>query len=90
MFAEDRLRAATERMELTRAFGERVRDLRRAAGLSATQLADNCRLSPSTISKVELARGEPRLSLILTLCQGLGLSPNSLLSGLPVPQARRR
>jgi hypothetical protein len=42
-------------------------------------------ISASTISKTELARGEPRLSRILILCDGLDVSPDALIGGLPVP-----
>jgi transcriptional regulator with XRE-family HTH domain len=87
--AEQRLRAASERMMLTRAFGEKLRGLRVAAGLNRKQLAHKCRLSPSTISKTELGRSEPSLSLILIFCDGLRVSPNALIGGLPVPQERR-
>jgi transcriptional regulator with XRE-family HTH domain len=76
-------------MMLMRAFGEKLRHLRVAAGLSRAQLAGKCRISPSTVSKTELGHSEPRLSLILILCDGLDLSPNALIGELPVPQERR-
>jgi transcriptional regulator with XRE-family HTH domain len=77
-------------MELLRAFGEKVRDHRKAAGLSIRGLATRCRLSSSTISKTELAtRGEPSLSLILVLRAGLAISPDVLLGDLPIPPRRR-
>jgi DNA-binding XRE family transcriptional regulator len=85
---ESRLRAASERIAPTRAFGARLRELRLAAGLTPAQLADSCRVSPSTISKAELGRGEPRLMLILVLCDGLRVSPDALIGALPVPQQR--
>jgi len=87
--SESRLLAASERMELSRAFGRKLRGLRTAAGMSIPQLADRCRISPSTISRAELGRGEPRLSLILFLCDGLTLTPDALLGDLPVPHERR-
>jgi transcriptional regulator with XRE-family HTH domain len=88
--AESRLRAASERMTLMRTFGEKLRDLRVAAGLNHKQIAHKCRISPSTISKIELGRSEPSLSLILILCDGLSVSPNALIGGLPIPQERGR
>ena len=84
------MRAASERMMLTRAFGEKLRHLRVAAGLSRAQLASKCRISPSTVSKTELGHSEPRLSLILILCDGLDLRPERLLGELPIPQERKR
>jgi transcriptional regulator with XRE-family HTH domain len=86
---ESRLQAATERMALTREFGKRLRELRVAAGLSRAQLAERCRVSQSTISKSELGRGEPRLLLILILCEGLRVTPDELIGALPAPTARR-
>jgi transcriptional regulator with XRE-family HTH domain len=89
--AESRLRAASERMMLTCAFGETSRDLRLAAGLTPARLARKCRISPATLRKIEQGRsGEPRLSMILILCDGLGVNPDSLIGGLPVPQERKR
>jgi transcriptional regulator with XRE-family HTH domain len=79
---------ASERIELKRAFGRRLRDLRVAAGLSPDEFASKCRMSPSTISKTELGRSEPRLALILILCNGLDVSPDALIGDLPAPKKR--
>jgi transcriptional regulator with XRE-family HTH domain len=87
---EGRLRAASERMMLTRAFGEKLGHLRVAAGMSRWQLARRGRISPSTLSKTERGVSEPRLSLILILCDGLDISPDTLIGELPTPQERRR
>jgi hypothetical protein len=88
--AEQRLRASTERSALTRAFGEQLRARRQAAGLSAGALADRCRVSVSTISKLELGHGgEPGLTMILIVCDGLAISTDMLLGELSPPQARR-
>lgn len=88
--AERRLRASTERLALIRAFGEQLRARRQAAELSVNALAARCRISPSTISKLELGRGgEPGLLAILILCDGLGISSDMLLGELPAPQERR-
>jgi DNA-binding CsgD family transcriptional regulator/DNA-binding XRE family transcriptional regulator len=75
---------------VTRAFGERIRDLRIEAGLSEGDLAARCGVARSTIKKTELGRGEPRLSLILTLCDGLGVSPGVLMGDLLVASAEIR
>jgi transcriptional regulator with XRE-family HTH domain len=87
--AESRLRAASERMLLMRAFGERLRQLRLAAGLTRSQLARKCRISQSTLSRAELGRSEPSLSQILILGDALQVTPDALIGGLPVPQERR-
>jgi hypothetical protein len=47
-------------------------------------------VSVSTISKLELGRGgEPGLTMILIVCDGLAISTDMLLGELPPPQARR-
>ena len=66
--------AAAERLELKRAFGQRVRGHRRAANLTVGGLAKRCRLSESTISKIELGRGgDPSLAIILILCEAFAI-----------------
>jgi transcriptional regulator with XRE-family HTH domain len=87
--SDRRLRAASERMMLMRAFGQRMRRLRLDAGLTPGRLARKCRVSPATINKAESGLSEPRLSLILILCNGLGVTPDTLIGELPTPQERR-
>ena len=89
MDAERRLRVATERLAITQEFGLKLRGLRVAAGESPEQFAERCRISPAMLAKTELGRSEPRLSLLLILCERLDLTPGELLSGLPVPRERR-
>ncbi len=84
-----RAQAATERMMLMRLFGEKLRQLRLARGVTPGRMARKCRVSPETIRNVETGRSEPSLSLILILCDGLGVSPDTLIGGLPIPQERR-
>jgi transcriptional regulator with XRE-family HTH domain len=83
------LRAASERMRLTREFGQTLRQRRLAVGMTPSRLAQRCRVSRATINKVESGITEPRLSLILILCDGLGITPDTLIGELPVPQERR-
>jgi ribosome-binding protein aMBF1 (putative translation factor) len=87
--SDRRLRAASERMMLMRAFGQTLRQRRLAAGLTPSRLAQKCRVSPTTISKAESGISEPHLSLILILCDGLGITPDTLIGDLPIPQERR-
>jgi len=89
MDAERRLRVATERLAITQAFGRKLRDLRLAAGESPQVFAERCGLSPSIVRKVELGRSEPRLSLLLIICDGLNLTPSELLGDLPTPREQR-
>jgi transcriptional regulator with XRE-family HTH domain len=76
-------------MRLTREFGQTLRQRRLAVGLTPSRLAQRCRVSPATINKAESGITEPRLSLLLILCDGLGITPDTLLGELPVPQERR-
>lgn len=66
------------------AFGERVRRLRVAAAWSEDELALQCGLA--AVNKIETGRREPRLSEILSLCKGLGVSPDTLMRDLLVPK----
>jgi transcriptional regulator with XRE-family HTH domain len=77
-------------MMLMRAFGQQLRQLRLAAGLTPGRLAHKSRVPPATISSAENGRREPSLSLILILCDALGVSPNELIGDLPIPQERKR
>lgn len=70
--AEDRLQAASSRLSLMRAFGERLRRLRDEAGLSEDQLAERSRLNPSIITKAEAGQTDPRLSQIESFARRLG------------------
>jgi transcriptional regulator with XRE-family HTH domain len=60
-------------------FGERLRELRLAKGLSQEQLAFNCELDRSYVGQVE--RGERNISLvnICKLAAALNLPPSELL-----------
>ncbi len=87
--SDRRLRAVSERMMLTHAFGQTLRQRRLAAGLTPSRLAQKCRVSPATISEAESEIAEPGLSLILILCDGLGITPDTLIGELPTPQERR-
>lgn len=82
--------AANERKELAQLFGTRVRFHRLAAGIPTSELARRCRLSPNTVARAERGRSEPRISIILILCDGLGVPPGDVLGDLPVPQKRDR
>lgn len=69
-------------------FGERLRTLRRAAGLSQTQLASDG-LSPSYISLLESDRRRPSPAVAAQLAAKLGCSTSQLLDGEPSERERR-
>src|SRR3954470_22152328 len=69
-------------------FAERLRTLRRAAGLSQTELAGDG-LSPSYISLLESGRRQPSPAAAALLAAKLGCSTSHLLNGEPSEHERR-
>lgn len=63
-------------------FGQRVRDLRRARGLSQEAFAARCGLDRTYLGGIE--RGERNVALrnITIIAKALGLSLSELMSGL--------
>ncbi len=64
-------------------FGQRLRHLRRARGLTLTELADRVGRAPSVLSLIENGRREPKLSLIEQLATALSVPMTELLSRQP-------
>ncbi len=62
------------------AFGRRVRELRDERGLSQDALADATDIHPTAIGRMERGAREPRLTTILRLARGLGVTPGDLLN----------
>jgi transcriptional regulator with XRE-family HTH domain len=69
-------------------FADRLRSLRRAAGLSQTELAGDG-LSPSYISLLESGRRRPSPAVAAQLAAKLGCSTSRLLDGEPSEHERR-
>ena len=69
-------------------FADRLRTLRRAAGLSQTELAGDG-LSPSYISLLESGRRRPSPAVAALLAAKLGCSASQLLDGEPSEHERR-
>jgi DNA-binding phage protein len=70
---------------------DRVEQLRRAQGLTLEQLARASDLSVSTLYHMRARLSDPRVSTVMRLCNGLGVTPGELTDGLPLPtEARRR
>ena len=61
--------------------GKFISDERKKKGYSQTELADRLGISNKTVSKWETGKGFPDISLLLPLCEELGISVNELLSG---------
>jgi transcriptional regulator with XRE-family HTH domain len=69
-------------------FAERLRDQRRAAGLSQTELAGDG-ISPSYVSLLESGRRRPSPGVAALLAAKLGCSTSELLDGEPSERDRR-
>ena len=60
--------------------GKFIKELRKEKSLTQTDLAQKLCISEKTISKWECGKGFPDTSLILPLCEALGITSNELLS----------
>jgi transcriptional regulator with XRE-family HTH domain len=62
--------------------GERLRRLRRAAGLTLRELASRAGLDLSTVHKLEQGRiDNPRLNTLVALAEALGVTVAALVEG---------
>ena len=64
-------------------FGQQLRHLRRARGLTLTELGERVGRAPSALSLLENGRREPKLSLIEQLATALSVPVSELLSRQP-------
>jgi transcriptional regulator with XRE-family HTH domain len=64
------------------AFGRRMRELRRAHGISQDDLARSTNVHPTAIGRLERGAREPRLATILRIARGLDVRPGELLDEL--------
>ncbi|HEY4323625.1 MAG TPA: helix-turn-helix transcriptional regulator [Mucilaginibacter sp.] len=65
--------------QLTERFGEHLKKIREARGLSLRDLELRCELDNSKISKIENGKFNIQLSTIFELAKGLGVEPKELL-----------
>ncbi len=61
--------------------GRFISECRKALNLTQRELGDRLCVSDKTVSKWECGKGMPDVSLMLPLCEFLGISVNELLSG---------
>ncbi len=61
--------------------GQFISQMRKDKGLTQKQLADELLISDRTISKWETGKGLPDVSLMMPLCEILGITVNELLTG---------
>jgi transcriptional regulator with XRE-family HTH domain len=64
---------------IAHATGTVIRQVRLARGLLLSQVSGECGVSASVLCRAELARREPRLRLLLTLCGVLGIRLSAVL-----------
>jgi transcriptional regulator with XRE-family HTH domain len=64
------------------AFGRRLKELRRNAGVSQDDLARAADVHPTMVGRLERGSREPRLTTVLRLAAGLGVEPGELVNGL--------
>ena len=61
-------------------FGETLRRLRQAAGLTQEQLGDRCDMNLSAVSRLERGHRNPRLDTLVRLAHALDVPPAALLA----------
>lgn len=72
-------------------FAANVRRLRaaKAPGFSQERLSSATKLHRTEIGKIEQGHVEPRLTTLVILAQGLGVTVDDLVADLPVPVERK-
>lgn len=70
--------------------GKFISECRKEKKLTQSQLAEKLNLTDKAISKWETGRGIPDSSIMLELCEILGISANELLSGEKIDEEKYR
>ena len=65
--------------------GRFISQMRKEKGLTQKQLGEELLISDKTVSKWETGKGLPEVSLMLPLCEKLGINVNELLTGERIP-----
>jgi transcriptional regulator with XRE-family HTH domain len=63
-------------------FGENLRRLRQASGLTQEGLSERTRLDPGEISRLERGVRDPQLRTIVRIARGLDVPVTELLAGV--------
>lgn len=66
-------------MEPTIAFGQALRRMRKAKGLSQEALALEAGIERNFVSLIELGRNQPSITTIFKLANALGVKPHELI-----------
>lgn len=73
------------RLSYPQAFGQRVRELRLAAGMTQEDLAERCGLFRTYMSRIETGQANPTLTMIHALADSLDVPVDALFTQAPVP-----
>lgn len=66
--------------------GRRLADLRREQNMSQSKLAEKANISNNYLSHIETSRSIPSLETLMSLCNALSVTPNTLLLGADVTE----
>lgn len=66
--------------EVTRAFGDTIRDLRKKKGLSQEDLCHLAEISRSFLSEIERGVKQPTISTLFVLAENLGVKAATIVS----------
>ena len=69
-------------MTFARKFGENVRQVRSALGLTQEELAGLCRLHPTQLSNIERGKSEPGAKTVFKLIWALETDAETLYEGI--------
>ncbi len=75
--------------QVLKAFGKRVRVLRRARGWTQEELAEAAGLHENYVSRLETGRQEPGFFVVLRLCIAFEITPAELLDQFALVLLRR-
>lgn len=59
-------------------FGKRIQEARLLRNVTQEQLAENCEVTPKHVSAIERGTSSGSISLLLSICNYLQITPNSL------------
>jgi transcriptional regulator with XRE-family HTH domain len=85
LMAKKRRRTKIARPEVVRQFAERLREVRRTAGLTQRQLADAAHLSEGYVARLEAGDTSPGLDLMSRLAAALSVPLTDLLPAATPP-----
>ena len=69
-------------LPLRRQFGNRVRELRQASGVTQEEFADKCGFARTYMSRIETGGANPSIDAIKVLADALGVNMSRLFDGL--------